>query len=143
MGELAEIMLAQSTGGVHTCHAQQYTQVACGNTADMCVHNARICQPSAAAMAAVPAVACKHDTSSAVSTISPCADVGHVQSGCSSVKPDPKQLPHEAVLAALHPPQPELSADAATVLDFFDALYQLRALTTPKGGDPGGLPPRR
>jgi hypothetical protein len=42
------------------------------------------------------------------------------------------------VLAALHPPQPELSADAATVLDFFDALYQLRALTTPKGGDPGG-----
>lgn len=55
--------------------------------------------------------------------------------------PEAGQLPHEAVLAALHPPQPELSADAATVLDFFDALYQLRVLTTPKGGNPGVLLP--
>ena len=42
--------------------------------------------------------------------------------GAAAVEPEAGpgagQLPHEAVLAALHLPQPELSADAATVLDF-------------------------
>ena len=59
---------------------------------------------------------------------------------CSGSEAPPGQLPHEAVLAALHPPVPELTDDAATVLNFFDALFQLRALQTPIGGDPGAAP---